>query len=158
MGDQARSSNLTTANEAAKRTGLGSRNTARDAKATVAKGSPELVAAMDAGEVAPSVAAKVAELPKAEQKKVVKGGKAAIKKALAPPKPKHEYPLSDQFLHWLESITAQMTVFKQNHSEIAKMIGNKQWDSKQTKHIAAMLKGVAKTVTQFNKEMESCQK
>lgn len=42
----------------------------------IAEGSPKLQAAVDAGKVAVSVAAKLADLPKAEQNKALAGGKA----------------------------------------------------------------------------------
>lgn len=44
------------------------------ARAVEAKGTPELVAAVEKGEVSVSAAAEVAKLPKAEQKKAVKDG------------------------------------------------------------------------------------
>lgn len=65
--------------------GLGNRETARQAKLTVEKGTPELVKAMDEGTVKPSVAAKLAELPKPEQKKALAGGKQGIKQATSAP-------------------------------------------------------------------------
>lgn len=53
-----------------------------DRAAQVVKhGAPELVKAVEAGEVPVAVAAKVAELPRREQAAAVKGGKAAVKEA-----------------------------------------------------------------------------
>jgi ParB family chromosome partitioning protein len=56
---------------AAKRAGFKSRDTYQRAKAVVAKGAPELVAAMDAGKVSIDAAAKIASQPKEEQKRIV---------------------------------------------------------------------------------------
>lgn len=53
-----------------------------DRAAQVVKhGAPELVKAVESGEVPVAVAAKVAELPRREQAAAVKGGKAAVKAA-----------------------------------------------------------------------------
>ena len=54
--------------EAARLAGFGNRETARQAKKVVDHGAPELVDAMDAGQVSISVAAKLADLPKKEQR------------------------------------------------------------------------------------------
>lgn len=55
--------------------------TISSAKRVLDKGSKELQKAVEQGDVAPSVAAEVAELPKAEQRKIVKAGPAAVKEA-----------------------------------------------------------------------------
>ena len=73
---------------AADRVGL-SHSTLERAEKAVEKGTPELVQAMDAGEVTIAVAAKLADLPKEEQMKAVKAGKKAVKEAV---KPKPEEP------------------------------------------------------------------
>jgi GH24 family phage-related lysozyme (muramidase) len=56
-----------------------STRTVASAKKVIDHGSAALQQSVAAGEVAPSVAAKVAELPKAEQRKVVAKGPAAVK-------------------------------------------------------------------------------
>ncbi len=53
------------------------------AKKVIDKGSPVLQAAVESGEVPVKVAAKLADLPRGEQTKAVKAGKAAIKEAVA---------------------------------------------------------------------------
>jgi len=73
--------------DAAKKAGLGNKETYRQAKKAVEKGSAALVKAMDEGTVKPSVAAKLAELPKAEQNKALAAGKVAIKAAVQKPRP-----------------------------------------------------------------------
>jgi len=65
--------------EAAKAAGFNSTDEYRRAKKVVEDGVPELVEAMDKGEVSPSAAATVAKLPKKEQKKVVKEKKVKEK-------------------------------------------------------------------------------
>ncbi len=55
----------------ARAAGLGSDRTRRHAEAVLANGTPELVAAMDAGTVPVSTAAEIAGMPAGQQKKVV---------------------------------------------------------------------------------------
>jgi ParB-like chromosome segregation protein Spo0J len=64
---------------AARKAGFGSASTYRQAEEVVANGTPELVEAMDKGELSISAAAKAAKLPKAEQKAAAK--KARERKA-----------------------------------------------------------------------------
>jgi DNA modification methylase len=59
---------------AAKRAGLGNRKTAERAEKVIDSGVPELVEAMDKGEVSVSAAAEVATLPRKQQKEVVRNG------------------------------------------------------------------------------------
>lgn len=70
----------------AKRVGLGSHDTASKVAKVVDKGIPELVAAMDNGTVSVNAAAKLAELPKAEQAKAAdaasRGEKKTVKAAV----------------------------------------------------------------------------
>lgn len=56
---------------AAKKAGFGNAETYRQAKKVVDKGVPELVEAMDAGEVSISAAAKVAALPQEKQREIL---------------------------------------------------------------------------------------
>jgi hypothetical protein len=56
----------------------------RHAGTVINQGVPELVKAVEHGEVAVSVAAEVAKLPEVEQREAVAGGKSGIKAALAP--------------------------------------------------------------------------
>jgi hypothetical protein len=60
-----------------------SESTLKIAKQVQNKGTPAVVAAVDAGEVKLNAAATVAKLPKAEQEKAAAGGAAGIKKAAA---------------------------------------------------------------------------
>ncbi len=57
LGDQSRSQNFATVDEAARRAGFGNRETARQARTVVNLGTRELVEAMDSGEVSISAAA-----------------------------------------------------------------------------------------------------
>jgi hypothetical protein len=65
---------------AAKMVNVSERSVANGAKVQ-AEGTPELVKAVEQGEVAVSTAAAVTELPQAEQRKAVAGGKRAVAKA-----------------------------------------------------------------------------
>jgi ParB family chromosome partitioning protein len=60
-----------TADIAAKRAGFKSAESFERAKTVVAKGTPELVAAMDAGKIKIDAAAKIATQPKADQQRIV---------------------------------------------------------------------------------------
>src|SRR5881394_639814 len=56
---------------AARRVGFADRQSFQRAKVVVAKGAPELIEAMDAGDIKIDAAAKIASQPKAEQKRIV---------------------------------------------------------------------------------------
>lgn len=62
----------------AKQAGLGSAATMYNVKRVVKGGIPELVEQMDRGEIAPTHASYVSELPATEQRKVLEGGPAAV--------------------------------------------------------------------------------
>jgi len=62
VGDQRRSQNFVTADTAAKMSGFGNRETARQAETVVQRGVSQLVQSMDTGGAAISVAAKIATL------------------------------------------------------------------------------------------------
>lgn len=66
----------------AKRVGLGSHDTASKVAKVVDKGTPELVAAMDAGALSVNAAAKLAELPNAQQTKAAEAARRGEKKAV----------------------------------------------------------------------------
>lgn len=66
---------------AARKAGFNNHTTYEQTKAVVETGVPELVAAMDAGDVAPSAAAQLAKLPVAEQLELVAAGKQEMKRA-----------------------------------------------------------------------------
>ncbi|MER2527353.1 MAG: ParB N-terminal domain-containing protein, partial [Candidatus Competibacter denitrificans] len=70
-----------TSEVAAKKAGYGSEKTYRDAKTVVQKGSPELIEAMDKGDIAISTAAKLADQPPEIQQQAVADPKAAIELA-----------------------------------------------------------------------------
>jgi N6-adenosine-specific RNA methylase IME4 len=70
--DQAANLPVETQESAARALGVAERSV-RSARKVQIEGSKDLVAAVDAGEVAVSLAAKVAELPKADQKKALSG-------------------------------------------------------------------------------------
>lgn len=72
----------TTTKEAAKQLNV-SPSSVKAAKKVLKTGAAELVAAVEKGEVTVAAAAKVAELPKEEQKKIVAAGPAEVKKTAA---------------------------------------------------------------------------
>lgn len=68
---------------AARKSGLGSGDTLARAEKVVEQGTPELVAAMDAGDVSISAAANIAALAPEQQAKVVEAVKAGVKPTTA---------------------------------------------------------------------------
>jgi ParB family chromosome partitioning protein len=66
---------------AAERAGFGNAETYRQAKSIIEKGTPELVEAVDRGDVSVSAAAEVARLPEQEQRKIVAAGPKAVVEA-----------------------------------------------------------------------------
>jgi hypothetical protein len=143
---------------ASRHAGFSSDRTARDAEKVVDEGAPELVEAMDAG-LAPSTAAKVAELPKREQKKAAKaflaGDKKAVREAITEPKSASQYPVSDKFSHSVNFISAFHTGLRKEHTTVAKLVKHKQWDKAQTADLARMLDAVTRSLTSLNTEMQS---
>jgi ParB-like chromosome segregation protein Spo0J len=143
---------------ATERSGFGNPRTYQQAAKVVDKGAPELVEAMDAG-LAPSIAAKVAELPKREQKKAAKaflaGDKKAVREAITEPKSASQYPVSDKFSHSVNFISAFHTGLRKEHTTVAKLVKHKQWDKAQTADLARMLDAVTRSLTSLNTEMQS---
>ena len=72
-----------TSDAAAKSAGLGGRTTLAQAEKVVEQGTPELVAAMDAGDVSISAAANIAALEPEQQVKVIDAVKAGVKPTTA---------------------------------------------------------------------------
>jgi ParB-like chromosome segregation protein Spo0J len=70
-----------TRDKIAKAIGIGCSFTMRQAQKVVDNGIPELVSAMDSGEVSVNAAGKIATLPTEEQKAAIEGGKEGMKEA-----------------------------------------------------------------------------
>jgi hypothetical protein len=70
-----------TRHKLAKAVGIGGAYTMKQAERVVDCGIPELVSAMDSGEVSIDAAGKIATLPAEEQKAAIEGGKEGMKKA-----------------------------------------------------------------------------
>jgi ParB family chromosome partitioning protein len=69
--DSAQVDHEKTRDKIARAVGFGGHETMRQAQQVTKKGAPELIAAMDTGEVSIDAAAKIASQPKAEQKRIV---------------------------------------------------------------------------------------
>ena len=131
-------------------------STVDHATAVIKNGVPELADAVDAGDVAVSLAAKVAELPKAEQRKAVAGGKAAMREAVKPPvgkKLKPLFPVSDEYTKWLSSIMGWAGEIEQNYGGMKKLISHKQWQKKETANITAIMDDLIRTLSKMKKEL-----
>lgn len=130
-----------------------------DRAATVLfKGVPELAEAVDSGDVAVSLAAKVADLPKPEQKKAVKafnaGDKSALKDAVKPtPKPP-KHLASDRFFSWMTTISFGMGMIEKQYGSLTEMVNHSTWNDSETIQAARLLKAVAEAVAKFHKEMK----
>ena len=119
------------------------------------QGSATLVKAVETGDVSVSAAAKLAELPKAEQNAAVKEGRTAIKAAISPPKPPKEvssFPLSDKVCNWMGSLGGIMTWIRTDHGSLAELIAETGWDSKKTKTIMRMIDAASRELIELNKE------
>jgi ParB-like chromosome segregation protein Spo0J len=82
VGHQARSQYLATIDDAAKQAGFSNRETARQATAVIERGEPELVDAMDRGDVSIDAAAVIVKEPPETQKEIAKLPKTARKAAV----------------------------------------------------------------------------
>ncbi|KKL21524.1 hypothetical protein LCGC14_2444590 [marine sediment metagenome] len=89
----------------AKQAGFRSTDEARAVRTVTDKGAPELVKAMDEG-LAPSVAAKATELPKADQKRIAKADNPSAKarELLADEKTPHQQAAEDPERRWHASL------------------------------------------------------
>lgn len=118
----------------AQNVGFGSGREYDRAKKVASKGSSKLQKAVDSKEVAVSTAAKLAELPKAQQDKALAGGKEAIKDAVMPdwakgPTPQ-EQAKNDPGVRWSASLH-KLYVFMtstRDHGGIAKLA--RKWRDK----------------------------
>ncbi|MCG7863848.1 MAG: hypothetical protein JAZ18_15800 [Candidatus Thiodiazotropha endolucinida] len=90
---------------AAKQAGLGSKETARKAAKVVHEGAPELIEAVDKGEVSVSAAAKIIDLPKKEQANRRKFASDQVTQT----KPKKTQTVSNRFLNHFGTVTANVT-------------------------------------------------
>lgn len=147
----------------AKKVGFGSGKEYERAKLVDARGSAELKAAVDSGDIAISKAAELTTLPKAEQTAAVKGGKKAVRQAAkkaaqakAPktslPAPK-KYPVSDRFDDFLGSIVGFSEMVKRQHGTTAKMLAHKEWDPGETKSMIGLVRALNKFLAQFEKDL-----
>ena len=119
-------------------------------------GVPELTEAVKKHDLPVATAAKLAELSKPEQQKALKGGKAAIKEAIASTKPETpppKYPATVQVLSWLSSIDFGMGMIKQEYGSLPKMVAGRKWNKSQSEKVVKLIGSVHKDFTTFQKEM-----
>lgn len=118
---------------AAKQAGFHSTDEARAVSTVVDRGVPELVEAMDEGELPVSVAAKLAQLPPDEQMEALAGGKKAVREAIAevkePAKPQNSKGerlkrIADELFELVDrpSMTISISKVKKKVSQLRDMI------------------------------------
>lgn len=152
-----------TIDDAAKAAGFGNRETYRQARTVVANGAPELVEAMDKGEVSPSAASEVARLPRNEQREVLKQGPAAVAEKAKeirenlPPKPPPKYPHSERLERWLKAVSSETHIINVELGGIAKVLAESEkwhWGTVRS-FILPMLEALGRTIAEFHQEIES---
>lgn len=89
------------------------------------RGTPELVDAVKRGEIAVSKAAKIAELPKEQQKRAVAGGKKATARA---GKKKQRYWVSVGFWKMLDHLFGMVEGIEHQFGSIRDMMESPHWD------------------------------
>ncbi len=142
----------------AQKVGFGNAREHERAKAVVAKGSKPLIEAMDRGDLPVSTAAKLADLPKADQAKALKGGKQAIQEAITAAKPAPAFPAFEQFENWLTHVTFGIGMIEKEYGSLTKMVKNPKWHKRRTQEAADFLKVTTDAMNKFNTEMKGlCQ-
>ena len=141
----------------AKKVGFGSGKEYERAKKVASKGSAELNAAVDSGEVAISKAAELTSLPKAEQTAAVKGGKKAVKqaakKAARVAAPTKKAPVADRLNKWLASITGVGETIRLQHKSVALMLKDKSWTPGNAQMTLGLVRALIKFLREFEKEL-----
>ena len=145
---------------AAKKAGFGSREELRRVRNVVANGTPELVEAMDKGEVSPSAASDVATLPREEQREVIAKGPEAVKakaKDIRETKTKvvPAYPHSERLTRWIKAVVNETHVINETMGGIASLVGEPdKWDVRDVRnYILPMLRDLSATINQFETEI-----
>ena len=119
------------------------------AKHVVDKGTPELVAAMDNDELPVSVAAKIADLPKAEQRAILKGDREQIRPAL-----QQKVPFSRSLYSELSRIRQNISGIRERFGSFADMVKSKDWDKADTRDVLEMSGMMARELTDLHKELK----
>lgn len=112
------------------------------------KGTPALIKAVDAGTMPVSQAAKLAALPKSDQKAALKGGSESVKAAVAP-----KYPASDKTVEVLRHLSFLMEEIRQDYGSFPAMLKHKDWDKSETDIVVSWIKSFAHTFGQMEKEL-----
>lgn len=142
-----------TAEIVAERAGFGNPETFRQAEKVVQRGHADLIAAMDAGEVSISAAAKLAELPKSEQRKAAAGGKEAIREALSERTP--QKPISEVFFEALKGLAIRIDGIKEQYETVEKMFKSKLWQDCDTYLVIEMVHELHISFRDLDKEMQA---
>ena len=125
------------------------------ASKVVNQGSAELVKAVERGEVSVSTAAKLAELPKAEQSKAVKGGRDAIKESVTPPLKRPTYPLSDAVVKLFGNLVGTLNMIRLDHGTASAMFESPKWDKSETEYVVHQIRALNDAFTELTKEVKS---
>ncbi len=133
-----------------------------DRAAKVLKDGDELlVNELQAGNVAVSVAAEVAELPKDVQKKAVAGGKAALRQAAKKvQKKKREqksFYVSDAFRKWVHWISEGISGILVEYGSYREMVRHPNWDKHSTKEFIMLLEHAHSNIGQALEDLRKWQ-
>lgn len=120
-------------------------------------GDPEVVNAVKAGQVPVSVAARLVDVAKPEQRAAIAGGKEAIKRTVAelpaaPPKPKL-LPVSKQAWDRLKECSDRLnSIIEQAGGSLDAMFAHPRWDKRDTYYVVEMIEELHKMFSKLNRE------
>lgn len=150
---------------AARKAGFDSDREYRRVGAVVANGSPELVEAMDRGDVSASAAATLAGLHKEEQREVLSNGAAAATvkakeirehQVRCREAEKSKYAHSDRLYRWLRVVASDMEVIQIEMGGIKQLLAEPaKWDWQAVhEYILPIMESVQESLTEFHREVQ----
>lgn len=68
---------------------------------------------------------------------------------------KSAYPVSDDFIAWIESLSGLLTTVKTRHGGIVAMIEDSGWDDSRTGYALRLVQSLSRHMVRIEKEFES---